>query len=397
MFRLFRKDLILFFKDQRSFILTFLIPVILITVFAFAYGGIGDYSDSSESLELLVVDQDKTVLSGQFISDLDTIRAMTIIPSGPDSARALIIKGKNAGALILKKGFQDSVSAGNTLPVQLLYDEEQELEIWYMQSIIINALVSYSRKIEMQKYFNAFKDLMPDSGLALAGLPAIPNSSDDSFSIERISVVGKKKDIELGLIQAVAGTAILMLLFSTAGVGTSILEEKENGTINRLLFSPINSRMILYSKMLFAFFIAVLQLSVMFLFSWIFLGLDITVNIKGLIFMIISTAFAISSLGIFLASIAKSRQQAQNLSNLIILVMSAIGGSMIPLFYMPEIMSKVAVLSINYWGIQGFYDVFWRLLPVSEIYPKMLVLTGTGIIFTIISVKLVNKNILKLI
>ena len=396
MLKLFKKDLILFFKDQRSFTLTFLVPVILITVFAFAYGGIGDYPDSTESLELLVVDQDRSRVSEQFISDLDTIRVMSVIPSDLDSARALIIKGKYAGALVLRSGFQDSISAGNILPVQLMYDEEQELETWHLQSIIVNILISYSRKIEMQEYLDAYKNMFPESVSPLSVTPAVPADKNE-FLIERISIVGKKKDIKLGLIQAVAGTAILMLLFSMAGVGTSLLEEKENGTIKRLLYSPLNGRTILYSKMLVAFFIAILQLTVMFLFSWIFLGLDITINIKGLLLMIISTAFAISSLGIFLASIAKSRQQAQNLSNLIILVMSAIGGSMIPLFYMPEIMSKVAVFSLNYWGIQGFYDIFWRLLPVSDTYPKMLVLIGSGIIMTFLSIRLINKNILKLI
>ncbi len=396
MLRLFKKDLILFFKDQRSFILTFLVPVILITVFAFAYGGIGDYSDSTESLELLVVDQDRSKLSEQFISDLDTMSVMSVIPADLDSARALIIKGKYAGALVFRSGFQDSISAGNTLPVQLMYDEEQELETWHLQSIIINILTSYSRQIEMQKYYDTYKNMLSESISPVSVIPAIPAVKNE-FRIERISIVGAKKDIKLGLIQAVAGTAILMLLFSMAGVGTSLLEEKENGTIKRLLYSPLSGRTILYSKMLVAFFIAILQLTVMFLFSWIFLGLDITVNIEGLILMIISTAFAISSLGIFLASIAKSRQQAQNLSNLIILVMSAIGGSMIPLFYMPEIMNKVAVFSLNYWGIQGFYDIFWRLLPVSDTYPKMLVLIGSGIIMTLLSIRLINKNILKLI
>jgi ABC-type multidrug transport system permease subunit len=113
--------------------------------------------------------------------------------------------------------------------------------------------------------------------------------------------------------------------------------------------------------------------------------------------MIIATAFAISSMGIFLAAISKSRQQAQNLSTLIILVMSAIGGSMIPLFFMPEIMNKVAIFSVNYWGIQGFYDIFWRSLPLSETLPKILVLTCIGVVMTILSIRLVNKNILKII
>jgi len=396
MFKLFKKDLILFFNDQRSFILTFLIPIILITVFALAYGAIGDLTENSESLELLVVDQDKTELSRKFVSDIDSLSILTVTNSELDKAKELIIKGKYTAALVFKNGFQDSLSHGFDVPLELLYDKEQEFETRHLQSIIVNTLLTYSRKIEIEKYYEAYT-LWLNSGLAGNNIPQVATKGHEQFSLEMISLVGEKNDLGLDLTQAVAGTAILMLLFSMASVGTSILEEKENGTINRLMYSPLNSQTILYSKMLFAFFIALLQLTVMFLFSWVFLHLDITINIKALVLMIISTSFAISSLGIFLAAIAKSRQQAQSLSTLIILVMSAIGGSMIPLYFMPEIMNKVAILSVNYWGIQGFYDIFWRSLPLSEILPKILVLIGIGLVMTILSKRLINKNILKLI
>ena len=147
--------------------------------------------------------------------------------------------------------------------------------------------------------------------------------------------------------------------------------------------------------MLFAFFISIFQLTTMFLFAWLILNMDLSVNIPGLILMIIVTSFAVSSLGIFLAAVAKTRQQAQNLSTIIILVMSAIGGSMIPLFIMPSILQKIALLSVNYWGIQGFYDLFWRVLPLQDILPKILILTSIGIVLTLTSTQLFKKRITK--
>jgi len=134
----------------------------------------------------------------------------------------------------------------------------------------------------------------------------------------------------------------------------------------------------------------------MFLFAWLFLNMDLNVNIPGIILMIIATSFSVSSLGTFLATVAKTRQQAQNMSTIIILVMSAIGGSMIPLFIMPSILQKVALLSLNYWGIQGFYDLFWRVLPLKDILPKVLILMSIGILLTLASIQLFKKRIMKL-
>jgi len=385
MLKLLKKDIILFFSDQRSYTLTFLIPVILITLFAFAYGAIGRYESGSDSFDLLVSDMDSSELSKSYISMLDSIRGMEITYS--DTARSidLIRKGEFFGALLLHEGFKDSLlTGGGSIPIELLYDREQNMEAGMVQSVILNVLFSFSRTVNNPEQAN--------SGLQTGNKRdnhisyEIDTAGNDGPLLKMTSIVGENKDLNLGLIQAVAGTAILMLLFSVASIGTSIIEENENGTIKRLLYSPLSLRTILYSKMLFALLIAILQLTVMFLFSWAFLKLDITVNIKALVLMILSTSFAVSSLGIFLAAIAKSRQQAMSLSTLVILVMSAVGGSMIPLFIMPDIMNKIALISINYWSIQGFYDIFWRSLPLSGIIPEILVLTGSGIVFTFFSI-----------
>jgi len=399
MFKLFKKDLTLFFHDQRSVILTFLIPVILITLFAFAYGSIGAYDGRSEVVKLLVTDLDQTRSSKAIIYKIDSLKDIRMIVSDSLKAKELVIKGKYACALIIYKGFQDSLEAGNKTPVELVYDRSREMEIGIIQQNLITILMSLKGEIIVKKSIEKYlQDQFPaiDKSITDNILKTAIKKDSNTPAIKWTSVVGMKNDTKLGLIQAVAGTAILMLLFSVAGVGTSILEEKENGTINRLLYSPLKGSTILYGKMLFAFFISMLQLTAMFLFAWLILNLDLRVNIPGLILMIISTSFAVSSLGIFLAAVAKTRQQAQNLSTIIILVMSAIGGSMIPLFIMPSILQKVALLSVNYWGIQGFYDLFWRGLPLEEILPEILILMSIGIIMTLASIKLFKKRIMKL-
>jgi ABC-type Na+ efflux pump permease subunit len=399
MFKLFKKDLTLFFHDQRSVILTFLLPVILITLFAFAYGSIGAYDGRSEPVKLLVADMDQTISSKEIIYKIDSLEDISIVISDSAKSKELVIKGKYACALIIYKGFQDSLEAGNTTPIELVYDRSREMEIGILQQNLITTLVSSTGKIIVKKSIeNYLQDQFPDIDKSTSDniLRTAIKEDSNTPAIKWTSIVGEKNDTKLGLIQAVAGTAILMLLFSVAGVGTSILEEKENGTINRLLYSPLKGSTILYGKMLFAFFISILQLTTMFLFAWLILNMDLSVNIPALILMIIATAFAISSLGIFLAAIAKTRQQAQNLSTIIILIMSAIGGSMIPLFIMPSILQKIALLSVNYWGIQGFYDVFWRLLPLEAILPKILILMSIGITMTLASILLFKKRIMKM-
>jgi ABC-2 type transport system permease protein len=182
-------------------------------------------------------------------------------------------------------------------------------------------------------------------------------------------------------------------LFSISDVGGGLLVEKESGTLSRLMYAPIKPTDILIGKMGAAFIISLFQLVIMFVFSWLVFDLPIFTDVPSLIVLTICVSFAVASFGIFLVAIAKTRQQLQNLSTIIILVMSAIGGSMIPIFIMPSIMQKMAVVSLNYWGIQGYYDIFWRGLSFSEIIPKMLILCAIGLVMTSISIPLFKKNI----
>jgi ABC-2 type transport system permease protein len=80
-----------------------------------------------------------------------------------------------------------------------------------------------------------------------------------------------------------------------------------------------------------------------------------------------------SAAGAF-ASACKARAQLGALSMLVILIMSSIGGSMLPRFLMPEAMQKAGLLTINAWAIDGFTKVFWRDEPVSHLWPQVAVL-----------------------
>ncbi|MFB6305533.1 MAG: ABC transporter permease, partial [Flavobacteriales bacterium] len=165
----------------------------------------------------------------------------------------------------------------------------------------------------------------------------------------------------------------------------------------RILYTPLNPNSILYGKMLSNLTMSILQLLVMFIFSWLVFGLNIFTDVLSLIIMILASAFACSAFGIFLASVAKSRKQVQGLSTVIILLMSAIGGSMVPLFIMPDIMSKIAVFSVNYWALQGFFDIFWREMSMLHILSRAGVLFGMGLIITTLAFRFYRSNILKLV
>ncbi|HIP37074.1 MAG TPA: ABC transporter permease [Crocinitomix sp.] len=394
------KDLKLFFSDKKSVIITFILPILLITLFAFAFGGIGN-SNEPRKIDLLITDLDNSTESKELIKSLDSIKGLHIITTTLEKANNAVKKGNYIAVLVLQKGYQIAIEKSKPIPLELRYDQSREAEVGMLQAVLMEKLMQKVSKEAIQKNIENFLD-KEFAGIApgmkrriLEKTTSDDGTSTNNFVDFKMTAVLKedKGKTNFGLIQAVAGTAIMMLLFSIAEIGGGLLDEKEGGTLKRLRYSPLKPKEILFGKMGAALIIALLQLVVMFIFSWLAFGLPIFRDIVSLLILIFAVAFAVASFGIFLVSIAKTRKQLSGLSSMIILTMSAIGGSMIPLFVMPPIMQKIAVVSVNYWGIQGFYDIFARSLPLVEILPRIAVLLGIGIIMSVISLRLFKKNL----
>lgn len=408
MLKLAVKDIRLIIHDKRAVVLTLLVPVALISLFAFAFGGTGKSNDTNP-IAIYISDQDSTDVSRDVVAQLDTMSSLDIKKLPFDEAKNEVNKGSRVAVLAIYKGFKDSVEAGSTPSAELFYDQSRQIEAGLLQQVLFSKLMGIIGKRTIKKSINKMivennPDLSKDEldlitskvNEQMEGFEKDEkNPANNSMGIKATPIFAKSEN-NLGLVQAVAGTAIMMLLFTVTGMGSGMLLEKEEGTLKKLLYSPLQPTAILFGKMTATIVVSIIQLTVMFLFAWLVFGLDIFIDIPSLILMILSTAFACATFGIFIASIAKTRKQVESYSTLIILIMSAIGGSMVPLFIMPAIMQKIAIVSVNYWGIQGFYDIFWRHLAIGDVAIRATVLIGIGLFMMIISIRNFKKNILSI-
>lgn len=397
------KDLKIFFSDKRAVVLSLLLPIGLITLFALAFGGIVSSDDEGGNpITVLCSDYDQSAISGDIIAALDSIPGMQMVMLEKAEAIRLIQKGDEIAALVIDSGFTAALNNGEDLPLTLYFDQSREMEVGILQNLLISRLSAIKGSIDankgvdrvMEKLFSQLPATVQDSVRQelTAGL------REESKPEEIVSMSGVVGDEESnwGLIQAVAGTAIMMLLFSVGAIGKSMLEEKESGVLKKLLQSPIHPYAILFGKMLTGVIMGIFQLSVMFLYSWLVLGLDILIDIPALICMILATSLACAAFGVLLASIVTTKKQADSLGTILILFMSGIGGSMIPLYIMPTFMQNAAVISVNYWSIQGFYDIFWRKADFVDVLHNVLILIGIAAGILSVSLFFFKRNMLRI-
>lgn len=399
MFTIARKDIKLFFTDRRGLLMAFAVPIALITLFAFAFGGAGGGNSGPKVTTLVIADLDNSEESNALIDSLDALEEFVVLTTTADTAEQMVLKGNEPAVLFIAKGFQESLRFNEAPAFEYKYDSGEGPQVAILQGALYARLNEYVGKRRMELYIAN----PPKPGPFADGQKALDYQSgareaERNLVMNQTALIQEKRNSP-GLVHAVAGTAIMMLLFSVTAMGTAMLDEKQEGTLKKLLFSPINPSSILFGKMISVNLISIMQLSVMFIFGWLVFGLDITHHLPSLLVMIVCTAYACSSFGVFLVSFAKSRAQVQGMSTLVIMTMSALGGSMVPSFIMPAFMQKLGVITVNYWGVQGFYDIFWRDLPMSDptFLTRVLVLIciGTGLNF--IAVRLFKRNVLALV
>jgi ABC-2 type transport system permease protein len=71
--------------------------------------------------------------------------------------------------------------------------------------------------------------------------------------------------------------------------------------------------------------------------------------------------------------------------------MSALGGSMFPRFIMPESVQRIGLITFNAWALDGFQKVFWRDVPIVDLWPQVGVLLLAAVVLFLIARRLARR------
>ncbi len=188
-----------------------------------------------------------------------------------------------------------------------------------------------------------------------------------------------------------AGIAVLFLLFSSTGNAAALLEEAESGTLDRILVSQARLFHIVGGKWLGILVLGCLQITVMFVWAELVFKIQLAEHVIGFSIMTFSTAAATASFAMLLATICKSRAQLNAVSVVIILSMSAVGGSMIPRFAMSDRMKEIGKWTFNAWALDGYQKVFWFQSPLTSLQNEVAVLLGSSMMLGILTLLLSGR------
>ena len=347
------KDLRILGRSKSTLMVIFLPGIVLYTIFTSIFGG---PAGAGRPFKVAVVDEDRSEASRQLIDSL-AVTKMQIVrtENGEPDGRPLTVEAAQDGIrrrgnyrvlLVIPKGFQNSPNMLHNPErhrgIIMYYDELEPAE-----AQIAGGLIQLAAGREV--FTSMFK----------LGQTATQATQPD----ERVLIKVDRREIRVHRMENaakhtfLAGIVPMFLLFSAAGAARGMLESMKAGEMRRLLAAPIQASHLMGGSLLYMLVIQVVQCYVMYLFAWLVFDVRIWQVTPGLFAITLCTALATIGFGLFLGAICRTAEQLDAVGTMVILAMSAIGGSMVPRHIMPDWMQRLGLLTINGWSFDGFMSV----------------------------------------
>ncbi len=325
----------------------------------------------------------------------DSVESQSAQTVPPAIAEDLVRRGSVAAAIVFSPANNQPIASTVQPPpqlpnIQLLSDSYDQVASQVLSALVQKAILTAFSESQRAEQEQAMKKREVQTASFVANAPAsmeLPsNYPSMSFPepprIECVDILGKKKANPVIAMYA-AGIAVMFLLFSATTASGSLLEERENSTLDRLLCSRLTMDQLLLGKWAYLTIIGILQMTLMFAWGSLVFGIELIAHLEGFLAMTLITAGASSSFALFLASLCKTRTQLGWVSTIVILSMSALGGSMVPRYLMSETMQRAGMLTFNAWALEGYNKIFWRELKLPDIELELGVLTLCGFCFIV--------------
>lgn len=403
------KELKVLWRDREAFALLFIMPVFFIVVMSFALEGVFESGRNGRPLEVLIINEDRGGLAGEVVEDLRKMERLQIIdavanqPVTLAEAEDLISKEAYALALRFKRTFSGQIRSG----IQAIKPEDAEVALIFdptMNMQIVSSLKGTIQGVIQRRALLVRLPRLIGQGFEQAGTQGHPelgyiveNAKTDlenifskmgpeilehaTVQLETIPLSAFKTDRRPSATeQNVPGYTIFGVFFIVLTLATGFLQEKSDGTFQRILTAPLLKTALIVGKLLPYYLVNLIQIVLMFAIGVAFFDLRLG-NTPALILVSLAVSAAANGLGLLVASVGRTEAQVNGLSVLLAITLSALGGMMVPVFVMPNFMKTLALFTPHAWALSGYHDVIIRGLGIRGVLPEVGVLFGFAGLF----------------
>lgn len=395
---IFRATLLQLLRDRGALLLSLFVPAVFFLIFAEIFA---TAASDQVQVHVAIVDEVQSADSIRLLDALDNGSTVIVIPGVPnrDVALDLVRRGTADVALIVRADGESLATAAGLAapPLLLLIDPSRNVAATVLSGQLQRAYFSALPDLAIGRVaeligtefteFSAGQQIEIDTGLAnLRESAKSGQRSGWSFEelLEHENVAGQTA--ALNHIAYYAGAvAFMFLLFAAAQNAVGILDDQAAGILDRIAAGPGGITVVLNGRFIFLTLQGMVQGTVIFAVAWLLYGVDVPGNFGGWLLISFSAAVLAAGFGLLLVTACRTRAQAQILPTVVILIMSAIGGSMVPRFFMPGWLQTLGWITPNTWALEAYSGLFWRGEPLLALLPRCAGLLGVGLLTLAVS------------
>lgn len=383
-----KKEYVQLINDKIGLLLMFVMPLLLVLTVTIIQDSAFEIVNEKK-LTMLIINKDLGEQGKELIRYLEESKSFEIETDNlieKDKIKNELLRRSKHIALLIPKDFSLRLSSntnninriimsdlglGNSMnladsmksspPIDFYYDPI--LQENYCNSII-NMIYTYLDAIETS--------LMLENMYANMGLEGKSKELkniiiDNKIKINKLpATINNFKTTPNSTQHNVPAWTLFAMFFMVISLGGNVVKEKINGSFIRIKTMPTSFAVVLISKMIIYFFVALLQVTVIFsigIFIFPFLDLNQLVlpsNTFAFIVFIALCSMSAVSYSLLVGSLSKTVEQSNGFGAISVIILAAIGGVWIPIFVMPEYMQTISIVSPLQWCMEGFYILFLK-------------------------------------
>ncbi len=366
------KDVTLVLRDRAALILMLAAPFVLTLGMGFVTGRFSgtDATTGLADISVIIVNGDDGELGAALVNvlnaeELADLLAPASVATEAD-ARARVDEDEAAAAVLIPAGFTSGVlpdpgTGATSAPaaIEVYANPNRPVGAGVVETIVQGFL---SEVETGQVGVNVTLAQLMAAGLlapqeAAEAAPAIAErlvggADEGLVTLDRVSAEGETQGFDV-LAYFAPGFAMMFLMYTVAYGGRSVLAERTDGTLPRLMSTPTSAAQVLGGKVFGIFLTGAAQVGVLVLATSVMFGLRWGDPLAVAV-LVLAVAAAATGWGLLLASLARSPAQVGSLGAAMMILFGILGGSFFPTGGMPGWLAAVGKITPNAWGLDGF-------------------------------------------
>jgi ABC-2 type transport system permease protein len=400
------KEIQVISKERAWLVILFLLPLMIGAFFGGGNLAMNRPEGDVILLKVSLVNLDSGIFGVEMAKVIKSIEQFEATEY-PDvaSAEQPVANGKANAAIIIPADFSQKIDSYTPTQVQVIVDPA-EVESGNIVAGIMNQVIAeFALWGEVQ---HGVRTILGEAGILAAASPEQATAIEAqnlgvvmtrinemrtnpviAVSVESAQGVEAGPTLQVFFAYLFPGLTVMFIYFIVAMSGSSLLAEREAGTLRRLLTAPIPRGAILAGKMLAFMMLACAQVVVMFAVAALIFGTPLGRSPTGLIVLTLVVAFNATALGMLVASISKTSKQADSLGVILAFVLAGIGGALAigqtPFYRQGGMVGFISSLTPQNHAVEGFYQLMGENASFVQVLPQIGILLGMGLLFFLIA------------